>query len=143
MSILANQKLITSALSFVGLLLWQSYSIAETTKFTDPGTGLISWKSVESGFSLQLIQLHPDYVTAVYDSRGLPKKLIEGVLKYCVFGTIIKNNVIIEIFSEQVIYRGRIILVIIITGTITTTRSNFEEIIIIKNLDTSRSGIPS
>ena len=65
---------------------------AETTKFTDPATGLISWKSESNGFSLQLIQLHPDYVTAVYDSRGLPKELIDGILKYCVFGTIIKNE---------------------------------------------------
>lgn len=79
--------------SIVGVaLLWHGLLFAEVMKFTDPKTGLISWKSSENGFSLQLIQLHPDYVTAVYSSRGLPKKLIDGVLKYCVFGTIVKNE---------------------------------------------------
>ena len=76
-------------------------SKADTTQFKDPATGLLSWKSVSDGFSLQLIQLHPDYVTAVYNSRGLPQKLIDGVLKYCVFGTIIKN----ESVNEEVAYK--------------------------------------
>ena len=74
------------------LLCFPCLLSAETTQFTDPATGLKSWKSVSNGFSLQLIQLHPDYVKAVYDSRGLPKKLIDGILEYCVFGTIIKNE---------------------------------------------------
>lgn len=74
------------------LLFWQASAYAETTQYTDPGTGLMSWKAIDNGFSLQLIQLHHDYVTAVYSSRGLPQKLIDGVLKYCVFGTIIKNE---------------------------------------------------
>lgn len=84
------------------LLLWVSSNVnAETTKIKDPATGLISWKVTDNGFSLQLIQLHPDYVTAVYSSRGLPKKLIDGVLKYCVFGTIVKN----ESSKEDVTYK--------------------------------------
>lgn len=74
------------------IFVWYSSGYAETSQFTDPATGLLSWKSVNNGFSLQLIQLHPDYVTAVYNSRGLPQKLIDGVLKYCVFGTIVKNE---------------------------------------------------
>lgn len=82
------------------LFLYHGYTRAEVTKITDPTTGLISWRSIENGFSLQLIQLHPDYVTAVYSSRGLPKKLIDGVLKYCVFGTIVKNE-----SSEDVSYK--------------------------------------
>lgn len=100
MPIWTYQKTFIGVLFFVGMLLWQSQPVAETAQFTDPGTGLKYWQSEENGFSLQLIQLHPDYVTAVYDSRGLPKKLIEGVLKYCVFGTIIKNE-----SQEEVSYR--------------------------------------
>jgi len=73
-------------------LVYCSTVLAESTKFTDPSTGLLSWRAEEHGFSLQLIQLNPDYVTAVYDSRGLPQKLIDGILKYCVFGTIVKNE---------------------------------------------------
>jgi len=65
---------------------------ADTVQFTDAASGLLSWKATENGFSLQLIQLQPDYVSAVYASRGLPQKLIDGVLKYCVFGTIVKNE---------------------------------------------------
>ena len=74
------------------MLILPTLSYSETTEFEDPATGLLSWKSVGNGFSLQLIQLHPDYVTAVYNSRGLPKKLIDGILEYCVFGTIVKNE---------------------------------------------------
>jgi len=74
------------------ILSWQNLSYAESSQFTDPATGLLSWKAANNGFSLQLIQLRPDYVTAVYNSRGLPQELIDGVLKYCVFGTIVKNE---------------------------------------------------
>jgi len=72
--------------------MFNSTVFGETTQFTDPSNGLLSWRSEEHGFSLQLIQLNPDYVTAVYDSRGLPQELIDGILKYCVFGTIVKNE---------------------------------------------------
>lgn len=85
----------------IGILFsWQGVSYADTTQFTDPSTGLMSWKAIDNGFSLQLIQLHRDYVIAVYNSRGLPKKLIDGVLNYCVFGTIIKNE-----SQEEVSYK--------------------------------------
>ncbi len=73
-------------------LILPNLSYSQTTQFKDPATGLLSWKAISDGFSLQLIQLHPDYVKAVYDSRGLPKKLIDGILEYCVFGTIVKNE---------------------------------------------------
>ena len=85
----------------IGILVsGQGVSYADTTEFTDPSTGLMSWKAIDNGFSLQLIQLHRDYVIAVYNSRGLPQKLIDGVLKYCVFGTIIKNE-----SQEEVSYK--------------------------------------
>jgi hypothetical protein len=66
----------------------------------DPVTGLITWKVQEPGFSLQLIQLLPDYVTAVYSARGLPPSLVKTMASHCVFGTIIKNE-----SGEQLSYR--------------------------------------
>lgn len=65
---------------------------AEAIHHIDPRTGLSSWKAQEAGFSLELVQLMPDYVRAVYASRGLPPELIAGVVKQCVFGTIVRNE---------------------------------------------------
>lgn len=60
--------------------------------FTEDGSGLLSWKASHPGFSLQFIQLLPDYVRAVYSARGMPEKVVELMAGYCVFGTIIKNE---------------------------------------------------
>jgi hypothetical protein len=38
---------------------------------------------------MELIQVLPDYVRAVYASRGLPQTIIDSVSSYCVFGTIL------------------------------------------------------
>ncbi|NOZ37570.1 MAG: hypothetical protein GXP11_05790 [Gammaproteobacteria bacterium] len=65
---------------------------AEVQKFTDDNSGLLSWKAQHPGFSLQFIQLLPDYVRAVYSARGLPNKVVELMASYCIFGTIIKNE---------------------------------------------------
>lgn len=64
----------------------------EVQTFRDDNSGLLSWKAQHPGFSLQFIQLLPDYVRAVYGARGLPKKAVEQMAGYCVFGTIIKNE---------------------------------------------------
>lgn len=77
-----------------------SASADDVQQYRDPDTGLLSWKAQHPAFSLQLIQLLPDFVAAVYSSRGLPAQLIEGVNKYCVFGTIVKNE-----SDQQVSYR--------------------------------------
>lgn len=58
----------------------------------NPETGLLSWKAGGQAFTIELIQVLPDYVRAVYASRGLPEKIIEDVSSYCVFGTIIRNT---------------------------------------------------
>ncbi|VAX13012.1 hypothetical protein MNBD_GAMMA24-2813 [hydrothermal vent metagenome] len=65
---------------------------AEVQTFTDENSGLQSWKAQHPGFSLQFIQLLPDYVRAVYSARGLPKKAVELMASYCIFGTIIQNK---------------------------------------------------
>jgi len=57
-----------------------------------PETGLLSWKAGGQAFAIELIQVLPDYVRAVYAARGLPQKIIDDVSSYCVFGTIIRNT---------------------------------------------------
>ena len=57
----------------------------------NPETGLSRWEAGRQGFSLEIIQVLPDYVRAVYASRGLPQTIIDRVSSYCVFGTILKN----------------------------------------------------
>lgn len=65
---------------------------AEVEVFTEGNSNLLAWKAQHPGFSLQLIQLLPDYVRAIYSARGLQKDVVELMAGYCVFGTIIKNE---------------------------------------------------
>jgi hypothetical protein len=55
-------------------------------------TGLTGYKVVEDGFGLEFIPLHKDFVRAVYLGRGLPAEIGDGVARYCVFGTIARNE---------------------------------------------------
>jgi hypothetical protein len=64
----------------------------EVQPYRDPDTGLMSWRVQQPGFSLQLVQILPDYVAAVYGSRGLPPELIQRIRGQCVFGTILTND---------------------------------------------------
>lgn len=75
-------------------------SAGDLQRYQDPASGLTTWKIQEPGLSLQLIQLLPDYITAVYSARGLPPSLVKTMASHCVFGTIIKNE-----SDEQLSYR--------------------------------------
>jgi len=67
------------------VLLWTPIAAqsVQLTQHRDPESGLLSWKQVDRGFSLELIQLLPDYVKALYSSRGLPKSVVDGMAPYC------------------------------------------------------------
>ena len=65
---------------------------AEMDRQVSPDTGLVSWKSTGDALDFELLQVLPDYVRAVFTTRGLPKPLIDKVSSYCVFGTILKNT---------------------------------------------------
>jgi len=67
-------------------------SAGQVQRYTDPDTGLLSWQIREPGFSMQLLQVLPDYVRATYSARGLPPDIVEAVAAYCVFGTIVTND---------------------------------------------------
>jgi hypothetical protein len=58
----------------------------------DPKTGLSSWKVDEGGFSLELVQLLPDFVKAAYEAKGFPPQAVDRIARYCVFGTIARNE---------------------------------------------------
>ena len=76
----------------LGLALLSTGAVANAARQVNPETGLSSWKRQEQGFSLELVQVLPDYVRAVYASRGLPQAIIDRVSAYCVFGTILRNR---------------------------------------------------
>ena len=85
-----TRTLIAILLLAVSGLVSQGYAAVET--HTDETSGLLSWKAQHPGFSLQFIQLLPDYVRAVYGARGLSQDVVDLMASYCVFGTIIKNE---------------------------------------------------
>ena len=65
---------------------------AETTIHKNTETGLITYGAEQDGFSIELIQLLPDFVRAIYAKHDFPKNEVERIANYCVFGTIIKNT---------------------------------------------------
>ena len=77
-----------------GLVLLSRQALADGSieKRVNPDTGLLSWKSQGDALELEFIQVLPDYVRAVYSSRGLPREIVDKVSGYCVFGTILHNR---------------------------------------------------
>jgi hypothetical protein len=67
-------------------------AVATITEHVNPDTGLSSWKVQGEALDFEFIQVLPDYVRAVYSSRGLPKAVVDKVSSYCVFGTILRNR---------------------------------------------------
>ncbi|MDA3868379.1 MAG: hypothetical protein PF589_00200 [Gammaproteobacteria bacterium] len=74
------------------VLLAAPLHAAEVSVHKNPKTGLLTWTSEEKGFSIELIQLMPDFVRAVYSKHDFPQEEIERIASYCVFGSILKNT---------------------------------------------------
>jgi len=55
-------------------------------------SGLKTWIVVDEGFHIELIQLLPDFIRAIYEKHNFPGQEVERVASYCVFGTILKNT---------------------------------------------------
>jgi len=55
-------------------------------------SGLLTWTSEDEGFSIELIQLLPDFIRAIYAKHNFPDEEIERAASYCMFGTILKNT---------------------------------------------------
>jgi len=79
-------------ISLLLLVICNNATALEVSPTKNPDTGMLSWLVDEPKVSLKLIQLLPDYVTAVFSSRGLPPQVVDTLKDYCVFGTIIKNK---------------------------------------------------
>jgi hypothetical protein len=73
---------------------------AEITINKNDASGLLTWSSKDDGFSIELIQLNPDFVRAVYGKRDFPAEEVERIAGYCVFGSIIQNT-----SQQQLSYR--------------------------------------
>ncbi len=73
-------------------LLHAQLQAAEVTMQKNDASGLLTWTAKDDGFSMELIQLLPDFVRAVYDKHGLPAGEVERIAGYCDFGTIIRNT---------------------------------------------------
>ena len=68
-------------------------AISATAVVTEnTATGLKSWKMEDRGFSLELVQLLPEFVQATYDSRDFPPAIYQSMQGYCVFGTVARNE---------------------------------------------------
>ncbi len=65
---------------------------ANVTVQKNENSGLYSWIAESEGFSIELIQLLPDFIRAIYMSHKFPEKELEEIASYCVFGTVIKNT---------------------------------------------------
>jgi hypothetical protein len=81
-------------------LLHTQIQAAEVTIYKSNESGLLTWSSKDNGFSIELIQLNPDFVRAVYSNHGLPADEVERIAGYCVFGSIIQNT-----SQQQLSYR--------------------------------------
>ena len=73
-------------------LLAFDLAAAEVTIYKNETSGLLTWTAKDEGFSIELIQLLPDFIRAIYAKHNFSKEELERVASYCVFGTIIKNT---------------------------------------------------
>ncbi len=67
-------------------------SAANITMQKNENSGLYSWVAESEGFSIELVQLLPDFVRAIYMKHDFPDDEVDEIAGYCVFGTIIKNT---------------------------------------------------
>jgi hypothetical protein len=65
---------------------------AQTLRTPIPDTPLFTYQSVGAAFSLELIQLMPDSVRAMYMAKNLPRDVVENIAGYCVFGSVARNE---------------------------------------------------
>jgi len=72
----------------------------EVSIHENKASGLLTWTAKEEGFSIELIQLLPDFIRAIYAKHNFPKEEVERAASYCMFGTILKNT-----SNQQLSYR--------------------------------------
>ena len=86
-------KRITTSVIAALLLMSSIFTGAATVSIHKNETsGLLTWSVEDDGFSIELIQLLPDFVRAIYAKHNFPVEEVERIAGYCVFGTILKNT---------------------------------------------------
>jgi hypothetical protein len=85
--ILNKTYLIIFLASFVMTVSAANFSINKNET-----SGLLTWTAEDEGFSIELIQLLPDFIRAIYAKHDFPEEEVERAASYCVFGTILKNT---------------------------------------------------
>ena len=75
----------------ISLLSFQLIA-AEVTIHKNEISGLLTWTAEDEGLRIELIQLLPDFIRAIYAKHGFSKQEVERAAGYCFFGTILKNT---------------------------------------------------
>ena len=83
-------NILTAALT--ALVLSQTCIAADISTQKNEDSGLYSWVAQSEGFSIELIQLLPDFIRAIYMAHDFPDAEVEDIASYCVFGSVIKNT---------------------------------------------------
>lgn len=79
-------------IAIITLYVFSLPAHAKTSITKNEESGLLTWTSESEGFSVEFIQLLPDFVRAIYGNHHFPDSEIERIANYCVFGSIIKNT---------------------------------------------------
>lgn len=74
------------------LMLLTDAAATEVSIHKNEISGLLTWTAADEGFKIELIQLLPDFIRAIYAKHNFPKQEVERAASYCIFGTIIKNT---------------------------------------------------
>ncbi len=84
--------LVKPALLIAMLMLLTDAAATEVSIHKNEISGLLTWTAADEGFKIELIQLLPDFIRAIYAKHNFPKQEVERAASYCIFGTIIKNT---------------------------------------------------
>jgi len=84
--------LVKPALLIAMLMLLTDAAATEVSIHKNEISGLLTWTAADEGFKIELIQLLPDFIRAIYAKHNFPKQEVERAAAYCIFGTIIKNT---------------------------------------------------
>jgi len=88
----ASTNVLRFWLCLLPLTMLPATAFADVSIHKDETSGLLTWTSVDNGFQIELIQLIPDFVRAIYAKHNFPEAEFERIANYCVFGTILKNT---------------------------------------------------
>ncbi len=92
---MVNNKIIMSAKAVIMtalLINTTNVTASNVTIHKNESSGLLTWTAVDTGFSIELIQLLPDFIRAIYAKHNFPAEEVERAASYCMFGTILKNT---------------------------------------------------